>query len=360
MSTKQRYERQVILPEIGKKGQRSISDASVLCIGAGGLGCPALLYLAAAGVGRIGIVDFDTVDETNLQRQILFTTDQVGKSKSTAAKERLNALNPDIDIQAYTEELTDKNTINLFKAYDIIIDGTDNFAAKYLINDAAIKTGKPFIYGSILGFDGQLAVFNHGDGPCYRCLFPAPPEGHIPNCAEAGIIGAVAGIIGTTQAMEAIKIIVKHDSLQPTSGKLWTIDMRSMENNLLSLSKNPGCPVCSRTKEDITLQYSSPICSIVPEISPEQAREDTGALLIDVRELEEWNTGHICNAKHISLSSLMQGYAPNLPADSNIIIYCQKGPRGQQAAHILKSQRYINISNMAGGYEAWLEKISSN
>ena len=175
MSKDKRYERQIVLPEIGSEGQTKISAASVLCIGAGGLGCPALLYLAATGAGRIGIVDFDCVDETNLQRQVLFTVDQVGQNKAKAAKERLKALNPDIEIEAHPVELTDENAETLFENYDLIIDGTDNFAAKYLINDAAVKTGKPFIYGSILGFDGQLAVFNYKGGPCYRCLFPAPP-----------------------------------------------------------------------------------------------------------------------------------------------------------------------------------------
>lgn len=354
MNNKNRYERQTVLPEIGAEGQKKISEASVLCIGVGGLGCPALLYLAAAGVGRIGIVDFDVVDETNLQRQVLFTTDQIGQNKAEAAKKRLNALNPDIKIQSYAEELTDQNAPTLFDSYDIIIDGTDNFATKFLINDAAVKTGKPFIYGSILGFDGQLAVFNYDGGPCYRCLFPASPKGHVPNCAEAGVIGAVAGIIGTTQAMEVIKIIVDHESFKPLTGKLWTIDMRSMENNLLGLPKNPDCPVCSKTKEEIILQYSSPVCGIIPEVTPEQAQNNKTALLLDVRERDEWDAGHIEGAQHIALSSLAEGHKPELPTDCDIIIYCLKGKRSEHAAQILKSQGCLNISNMTGGYEAWL------
>ncbi|MDH5723481.1 MAG: HesA/MoeB/ThiF family protein [Alphaproteobacteria bacterium] len=347
-----RYDRQTILPEIGPEGQEKISGASVLCIGAGGLGCPTLLYLAAAGIGRIGIVDFDRVDETNLQRQVIFTVDQIGHNKAIAAKARLNALNPALDIQAYPEELTDKNAQDLFKKYNIIIDGTDNFAAKFLINDAALKTGKPFIYGSILGFDGQLAVFNDNGGPCYRCLFPEPPKGYIPNCAEAGVIGAVAGMIGTGQAMEAIKLIVGHKSFKSLSGKLWIMDMHTMENRLLSLTKNPDCPVCSKTKEDIKLQYSSPVCNYVPEIPPEMAQN---AMLIDVREIEEWNAGHIDSAQHAALSGLMQGNMPELPMDCEILLYCQRGKRGLQAAQILKENGYLNVSNMAGGYEAWLK-----
>ncbi len=355
MNKKNRYERQSILPEIGESGQEKISKASVLCIGAGGLGCPALLYLSAAGVGHIGIVDFDNVDETNLQRQVLFTTDQIGQNKAEAAKARLNALNPDIDIRAYAEELNDQNVEKLFEKYDIIIDGTDNFSAKFLINDAAVKIGKPFIYGSILGFDGQAATFNHHDGPCYRCLFPEEPKGHIPNCAEAGVIGAVAGIIGTTQAMEALKIITEHESFQPLTGKLWTIDMHCMENRLLSLPKNPDCPVCSKEKEDITLQYSSPVCGYVQEVTPEQAAKNKEALLIDVREIDEWDAGHIDGAQHVALSTLMQGDTPDLPTDCEIILYCQKGKRGEKAAHILKTQGCVNITNMTGGYEAWLK-----
>lgn len=357
MSMKPRYDRQRVLPEIGPEGQQKISDAAVLCIGAGGLGCPALLYLAAAGVGRIGIVDFDTVDETNLQRQVLFTTDQVGQNKAEAAKERLNALNPEIEIEAYAEELTDQNAEALFEKYDVVIDGTDNFSAKFLINDAAIKTGKPFIYGSILGFDGQVATFNHNGGPCYRCLFPEPPKGHIPNCAEAGVIGAVAGIVGTTQAMEVIKIIVGHESFQPLSGKLWVIDTHSMENRHLSLSKDPNCRVCSKAKEEIALEYSSPVCGFIPEVAVEQAHANQKALFIDVREAEEWDEGHIEGAQHIALSELMQGYRPTLPLEKEIILYCKSGVRSVQAAHILKSQGYRNISNMSGGYDAWVEMV---
>ncbi len=350
MKNKHRYKRQVTLPEIQTKGQEKLNNASVLCIGAGGLGCPALLYLAAAGIGRIGIVDFDTVDETNLQRQIIFTTNNIGQNKAIAAQNHLTALNPGIKIEAYAEELTNKNAINLFNKYDIIIDGTDNFAAKFLINDAAVKTGKPFIYGSILGFDGQLSVFATAGGPCYRCLFPEAPKTHIPNCAEAGVIGAVAGIVGTTQAMEAIKLIVGHESFRPLSGKLWTIDMHTMQNRILTLPQNPNCPVCTGTKEEITLHYSSQICAYIPEITPENAKNTTAAVIIDVREIEEWQTGNIKNAQHIALSKLMQGHAPDLPRDCEIILYCQRGIRSKQAAQILKEQGYENIKNMTGGY----------
>jgi len=354
MKTASRYSRQTILPEIGEIGQAKISNASVLCIGAGGLGCPALLYLAAAGVGEIGIVDFDSVDESNLQRQVLFDTSQIGQNKAKAAEARLKSLNPDIQIQSYAEELNDRNVLSLFGKYDVILDGSDNFSTKYLINDAAVKLVKPFIYASILGFKGQISVFNYNYGPCYRCLFPEPPTANIPNCAEAGVIGAVAGMMGTVQAMEAIKLIVGEEHFKPLSGKLWVMDMRSMDNQILALPKDQQCGVCSKQKDDIALQYSSPLCSFVEEISPAEICVDHQSILIDVRELNEWDAGHIDNARHIALSEMMKGLIPELCPRSDIILYCQKGKRGEQAAAILKEKGYENVRNMTGGYEAWL------
>ncbi|MGH1399234.1 MAG: molybdopterin-synthase adenylyltransferase MoeB [Alphaproteobacteria bacterium] len=351
---KNRYSRQEILPEIGVGGQEKIGTASILCIGAGGLGCPALLYLAAAGIGRIGIVDFDTVDESNLQRQILFTTDQIGQNKATAAKARLNALNPQITITAHQEELSDKNALTLFENYDLIIDGSDNFATKFLINDAAVKTGKAFIYGSILGFEGQVSVFNHQGGPCYRCLFPQPPSGHVPNCAEAGVIGAVAGMIGTMQAMEAIKIIVGDKSFTPLTGKLVCLDMRTMDNKTLTLPKNPDCPVCSKSPQDIALKYTSPTCGVIPQITAQDMRAHKTALLIDVRETAEWEAGHIGGAQHFALSRLTSGACPDIPKNHEIILYCQKGIRSKQAAQILQDKGYETLSSLHGGYDAWL------
>lgn len=353
MAMVNRYARQTVLLEIGEYGQRKIAKASVLCIGAGGLGCPALLYLAAAGVGRIGIVDFDVVDETNLQRQVLFTSDQVGQNKADAAQNRLNSLNPDVEIVSYPCELDADNAEQLFSQYDLVIDGSDNFATKFLINDAAVRTGKPFVYGSILGFDGQVSVFNLNDGPCYRCLFPEPPKNHIPNCAEAGVIGAVAGLIGTTQAMEAIKIIVGHEQFESLNSKLWIVDARSMKNRILSLPVNHNCPVCSQKKEDIALQYTSRSCSLIPEISIEDAQSNTSSLFIDVREDDEWDAGHIEGAEHFALSALMVGKVPDIDKDREIILYCQKGIRSQQALQILKEQGYKNLQSMAGGYAAW-------
>jgi len=354
MTNTNRYARQTILPEIGENGQKRISDASILCIGAGGLGCPALLYLAAAGVGRIGIIDFDRVEETNLQRQVLFSTDQIGKYKAIAAKEKLDALNPCIEIEAIAQELSDENALSLFKSYDLIIDGTDNFASKFLINDAALKCGKPFIYASILGFEGQLAVFGAPDGPCYRCLFPHAPKHNVPSCAENGVIGAVAGILGTMQAMEAIKLIVAHKDFNHLIGKLWTINTRSMETKALNLSRDPACPTCTKQPDQITLAYKKEPCALIREITPQEMHKKPKIMLLDVREQDEWDKGFIMGAQHAPLSSLLQGHIPDLPKDREIIIYCAHGIRSRNAAEFLKAQGYKNVANMAGGYEAWL------
>ncbi len=354
MDSSQRYKRQIVLPEIGDVGQGKINAASVLVVGAGGLGCPVLLYLAAAGVGHIGIVDHDNVDETNLQRQVLFNVDDIGVNKAQAAAVHLRRLNPDITIEDFPVELDNNNVESLFERFDIVVDGTDNFAAKFLINDAAVKTGTPFVYGSILGFDGQVSVFCAPDGPCYRCLFPESPKGHIPNCAEAGVIGAVAGMIGTIQAMQVIKMIVKDESFNPLVGRLLTVDMHSMENRVLNLPKNHECHVCSKNKEEITLEYKSTICGIIPEIMPNEVQDNDGAMLIDVRERDEWDAGHIDGADHIALSWLMAGNIPDIPKDKEIILYCQKGMRSLQAAQYLAGLGFSNLRNMSGGYEKWL------
>jgi len=359
MGDNTRYSRQTVLPEIGVSGQEQISGASVLCIGAGGLGCPALLYLAAAGVGRIGIVDFDRVDESNLQRQILFDVDQVGDNKAIAAKARLSALNPDVTINAYPERLTDQNAEDLFAQYDLIIDGTDNFASKYLINDCAVKTGKPFIYGSILGFEGQVSVFNYNDGPCYRCLFPHAPTGHIPNCAEAGVIGAVAGIIGTMQAVEAIKIIVEHDSFQILSGTLHCLDTRSMSSKTLNLPRDEDCAVCSINTHDIVLEKNAlGACDLTSEIDV-AGLVSTDAVIIDVREDNEWAAGHIKGAKHFALSRMVDGNYPDFPHQDSIVLYCQKGMRSIQAAQVLQSHGWKNVHSLRGGYDAFLQDENS-
>lgn len=351
-----RYDRQIRLPEIGQGGQEKLLNASILCVGAGGLGSPALLYLAAAGVGRIGIIDFDRIDESNLQRQILFDTDDVGKQKALEAAQRLKALNPGIKIEAYDAELSIENVAQLFPIYDIVLDGTDNFETKFLINDAAVKFGKPWLYGAIQGFDGQASVFNYKDGPCYRCLYPEKPKGRIMNCAEAGVIGAVAGLIGVTQALQAIQIITGHESFEPLSGKLLMLDTRTMHTRLLGLKKNADCTTCGAKPDEIVLRYASPVCGFVPEISVMQMKEKTGHVLIDVREQEEWDQGHIEGAQLWPLSKIIQNRLPDLPQDTDIVLHCQKGMRSLQAAQLFIDSGFTDVTSLSGGYEAWLEE----
>lgn len=353
-----RYKRQVILPEIGEAGQQDLLNAHVLCVGAGGLGSPALLYLAAAGIGNIGIVEYDHVDVSNLQRQVLFTTEALDRSKADEAKNRLLALNPDINITLYKEGLNADNAPALFQKYDIILDGTDNFETKFLINDAAVKFEKPWVYGAIQGFDGQASVFNAKGGPCYRCLYPERPKGHVANCAENGVIGAVAGLIGVTQALQVIQLIIDDKNFEPLIGKLWTLDTKNMQTRLLNLSKNPECSTCSKERADIILSYNVPACRVISELSPGEVMNKTGAMLIDVREQDEWDQGHIENAQLWPLSLLEGGHLPNLTQDKDIILYCQKGTRSMQSARILKAHGYSNIYNMSGGYEAWLEHVA--
>ncbi len=351
-----RYHRQMILPEIGQEGQARLAAARVLVVGAGGLGCPVLHYLAGAGLGTIGIVDHDNVDITNLHRQVLFSMDDTGRPKVQAAGDRLLALNPDIVIHAYGDELTDKNAAGLFSSYDIIVDGTDNFSTKYLINDVAVKLGKPFVYGAIQGFDGQASTFDAAHGPCYRCLFPQPPRGVIPNCSEAGVVGALAGIIGTVQAMEIIKIVIGHESFKPLRGNLWTIDSRTMETRLLTVPKCENCPVCSHPAAEIFPQYASPICALatIREISCSDL-DSKEALMIDVREQDEWDQGHIDGACHIPLSAIKKNSEIFSPyRKQSCILYCQRGMRSRMAAEILLAAGFSDLYSLAGGYDRWL------
>lgn len=349
----QRYDRQMRLPEIGPEGQGRLLNASVLCVGAGGLGAPALLYLAAAGVGRIGIIDFDRVDETNLQRQVLFSTDMVGQPKAQEAAQRVRQLNPDIQVEYYDAELDVESASRLFPIYDVILDGTDNFETKFLINDAAVKFGKPWIYGAIQGFDGQVSVFNDRGGPCYRCFQPEKPRAAVMNCAEGGVIGAIAGIIGVTQALQAIQLITRHENFDPLVGKLWTLDARTMQSKKLSLRKNAHCQTCNKAPAHIVLAYASPVCQAVEEISASRLKENNSYSLIDVRENDEWLRGHIEGAVLWPLSKLLAGDIPQISKNAEIVLYCQKGARSLQAAHLLKQNGFTRVRSLAGGYSAW-------
>lgn len=358
-----RYKRQVLLPEIGEAGQQKLSEASVLCVGAGGLGAPALLYLAAAGIGRIGIVDLDRVEESNLQRQILYTMDDLGETKAEAARRRLARLNPLVQIEGIATRLDEGNVASLIRDYEIIVDGTDNFATKFLLNDAVLMQRKILVYGAIQGFDGQVSVFGSPNGPCYRCLYPAPPKASVQNCAESGVIGAVAGLVGLTQAMQVIQLAVGTPSFSPLIGTLWTVDARTLETSLLGLPKNPRCPVCSLPAEQITLPSSllqPSNCAGLPlEVTAGEARKMMGqAMFVDVREQEEWDIGHIDGAFHLPLSSLVAGSAARLsflPFDRPIILYCRSGGRSLSALHILKGRGYGRLTNLSGGYLSWTD-----
>ncbi|MBL0319364.1 MAG: HesA/MoeB/ThiF family protein [Alphaproteobacteria bacterium] len=364
-----RYARQTILPEMGQEGQECLKSASVLCIGAGGLGSPALLYLAAAGIGRIGLVDDDAVDISNLQRQVLFKETDQGAPKVEAAKAALAELNSECQIEAYHERFNTENAEHLVNNYDVIIDGTDNFSSKFLINDACVKFGKPLVYGSILGFVAQVSVFWAGHGPCYRCLYPKPPSGHIPNCAEAGVIGAMAGIAGTVQALEAIKMALglkwcKEKNLEPLLGTLWILDARSMQTKTLKLHKHHQCAICSRDPNDIVLEQAEASCtarSDVKNISAEDAAKRIGeAVFIDVREAHELTSGRIPKALHIPLGTLLsnEDSVGDIASDTQVIVYCQHGIRSFSAASHLVTLGFRNVAHITGGIVRWKDELA--
>lgn len=362
MTVNPRYARQMILPEIGPDGQDKLAAARVLVVGAGGLGCPALLYLAGAGVGTLTILDFDRVNLSNLHRQILFTTHDEGHPKAQIARQKLRALNPDIAIHARTEALSPQNALSLFADHDLIVDGTDSFAAKYLINDAAVKTGKPVVYGAIQVFEGRVAIFNHAGGPCYRCLYPHPPKAAIMNCAQNGVIGALPGIVGTVQAMEALKLILAHPSFEPLSGKLWTLDATTMDTRILRFSKSRTCPTCTIPPDDISLSYDPPSCETGPTQTIAYADAcRLNALFIDVREQPEWNSGHIDGAFHLPLSTLQTTPTHPLPHTYGHrqirVLYCHSGIRSRKAAEILTTQGLKDLYVLQEGIEHLLLTI---
>ena len=353
-----RYARQIILPELGADGQARLQVARILCIGAGGLGSPALLYLAASGIGTIGIVDDDRVEISNLQRQILFRNADQSLSKSAIAQREILALNPAIACHAYSERLNADNAEILFNDYDIIIDGTDNLESKYLINDAAIKFNKPVVYGSILGFQGQVSVFNAGPyAPCYRCLFP-DSNAVVANCAEAGVIGALAGIIGSMQALEAIKLALGAEfcrtrGLEILSGKIFLYDAKNLHTRFMPIARDPNCAVCSQPRDAINLTATAGACAMnsIKTIEINDLPNYQDWLLVDVRERDEWDQGHMDNAVLLPLSELRAETADLsvLPQDKNLLLYCQRGRRSITAGEILQAQGY-NVVSMNGGY----------
>lgn len=360
MNESTRYLRQTIMPEIGVEGQDLLRHARVLCVGAGGLGAPALLYLAAAGIGTIGIVDPDHVEISNLQRQILFATADQTQPKTDRAGARLRALNPHITVRLHHTALIAANALEICSGYDIVLDGTDNFAAKFLINDVCVKLGLPMVYGAISGFEGQAAVFWSKHGGCYRCLYPHPPRQAILNCAEAGVLGAVAGMIGTIQAVETVKLALgsthcrKHN-LQGLSGRLLTIDARDYNCQVLQVPQRQDCPLCHQNPEAIELQdeagsvCATDIAPMVMEISWREAAARPHLVYLDVREADEWKSGHLPGAVHLPLSALRTGAIPHLDKAREYAVYCQRGQRGKQAAILLRDHGVSRLSNVIGG-----------
>ena len=363
-----RYSRHLIMPEVGMEGQQKLKAARVLCIGAGGLGSPLALYLAAAGVGTLGIVDFDVVDYTNLQRQIIHTTADVGRKKLDSATEKLKAINPFLNIRTFETKLTSENALEIFADFDIIADGTDNFPTRYLVNDACVLTGKPNVYGSIFRFEGQASVFATKEGPCYRCLYPAPPPpGLVPSCAEGGVLGILPGLVGVIQATEAIKLILGKG--EPLISRLLLIDALGMKFRELKLRKNPDCPVCG-THPTVTrlIDYSefcgirgeeTPVTSNVPEMQVEELKRalDAGEdiFVLDVREPHECQ---ICNiGGHLIPLGDLPKRVHELDSSREIVAHCRSGVRSAKAVDFLRQAGFRKVRNLAGGILAWADRV---
>ncbi len=369
-----RYSRHLIMPEVGLEGQRKLKAGSVLCIGAGGLGSPAAMYLAAAGVGTIGVIDFDVVDYSNLQRQIIHGTPDVGRSKLASAKDRLVALNPHIDVQTYETALSSENALDLFKPYDVILDGTDNFPTRYLTNDACVLLGKPNAYGSIFRFEGQASVFGTKNGPCYRCLYPEPPPpGLVPSCAEGGVLGVLPGIIGVIQATEAVKLITGIG--EPLIGRFLLYDALKMRFRELKVPKDPECPVCGKNPTVTKLIDYEQFCGIHPpaaeattvsngsqalDITSVELKErlDRGdkVRIIDVREPNEYQINRIPGSELIPLGELPRRYA-ELNPDEELVMQCKMGGRSAKAADFLRSVGFKRVLNLKGGILDWIDKV---
>ena len=363
-----RYSRHLLLPEVGVSGQRKLKAARVLTVGAGGLGSPLSLYLAAAGVGTIGIVDFDVVDLTNLQRQIVHGTSTLGRPKLDSAEERLNDLNPNVRIERHETRLTSDNALEILREYDIVVDGTDNFPTRYLVNDACVLLGKPNVYGSIFRFEGQASLFYAARGPCYRCLYSEPPPpGLVPSCAEGGVLGVLPGIIGSIQALETIKWIIGAGT--SLLGRLVLFDALKLRFRELELRKDPACPICGTNPSIHELIDYEAFCGIGaepayngPEITAEdlerEMSEKTGLVLIDVREPHEWDIVHIEGARLIPLGQLPERLS-ELDGHAEIVTHCHHGARSMKALEILKGAGFGKVRSLAGGIDAWAERVDT-
>jgi len=362
-----RYSRHLILPDVELEGQKRIRNARVLLVGAGGLGSPTALYLAAAGVGTLGIVDFDTVDLSNLQRQVLHGTSDVGRPKIDSARDRIVDLNPHVVVETHRTQLTSSNALEIIGGYDIVVDGTDNFPTRYLVNDACVMLGKPNVYGSIFRFEGQASVFSSGDGPCYRCLFPhPPPPGLVPSCAEGGVLGVLPGLVGTIQATETLKLILGIG--ETLAGRLLLVDTLGMRFHTVKVPRDPNCPACGTREITTLLDYESfcgmstdptPMEETMDEITPAElakrleAHEDF--TFIDVREPYEWQLGHIEGARLVPLGTLTDAI-PSFDPSKEVVVYCRSGKRSAEAARQLIAAGF-RATNVVGGILRWSDEV---
>jgi adenylyltransferase/sulfurtransferase len=369
-----RYARHLTLPEVGEAGQLRLKAGRVLVVGAGGLGSPVAMYLAAAGVGTLGIADFDVVDTTNLQRQVIHGTSDVGRPKLDSARDRIAEINPHVRVVPHAERLTSANALDIVREYDVVVDGTDNFPTRYLLNDACVLLGKPCVYGSILRWEGQASVFWAGHGPCYRCLFAEPPPpGLVPNCAEGGVLGVLPGIVGSIQAAEAIKLLL--GTGDPLLGRLLIFDALRMRFREMRLRRDPACPVCGEHPTVTALIDYERFCGLgpptgdemsdeeqIPEITVTELKErlDRGDPLtvIDVREPHEWNIGNLgpYGARLIPLAQVPER-ADEIPRDSEVVLMCRSGGRSGRALEFLSGQGFTNLLNLKGGILAWADQV---
>ncbi|MCA1830899.1 MAG: molybdopterin-synthase adenylyltransferase MoeB [Actinobacteria bacterium] len=363
-----RYSRHIIIPDLTVEGQRRLKNAKVLCVGAGGLGSPVAMYLAAAGVGTLGLVDFDVVDETNLQRQIIHGQSDIGRPKLDSAADKVKEINPYVNVVKHETSVRSDNALELFRGYDLIIDGSDNFPTRYLVNDACVLLGKPYVWGSIFRFDGQLSVFWAEHGPCYRCLFPEPPPpGMVPSCAEGGVLGMLCGTIGSLQTTEAVKLITGMGD--PLIGRMLVYDALELTFRELKVRKDPECPVCGKNPTVTELIDYEAFCGVTQDVAefasqlaltPRELKEieDKGeeVTLIDVREPHEWDIVHFDDAKLIPMNDVIDRVS-EIPQSGTVVVYCKVGARSAQVLQWLHSVGLTNTKHLAGGIDAWAAQV---
>jgi sulfur-carrier protein adenylyltransferase/sulfurtransferase len=366
-----RYSRHLIIPEVGMTGQKRLKNARVLCVGAGGLGSPALLYLAAAGVGTLGVIDFDVVDESNLQRQIIHGQSDIGKLKAESARESIAEINPYVNVQVHTEALSTDNVMEIFSGYDLIVDGTDNFATRYMVNDACVLLGKPYVWGSIFRFDGQASVFWAEYGPCYRCLYPdPPPPGMVPSCAEGGVLGVLCASIGSIQVTEAIKLLTGIG--ESLVGRLMIYDALEMSYRTVRVRKDPECAICGKNPTITGLIDYDAFCGAISEDAAEAASGSTitatelkamldrrdDIFLVDVREPNEYEIVSIPGATLIPKDQFLTGVAlEKLPQDKRIVLHCKSGARSAEALAVVKNAGFSDAVHVGGGVLAWINQV---